>query len=407
MVKNQVHVSKKQLMLQSSNPFQIVSNHFYTGEYGAITKPGSMVVLASRLPEHYQYMVGVLEESLNTRFENLGLAKLNNGQVFHCLAYFGIKINDAGESVMGLQIGYDSDNWSSVFLPCGVSKSEKVVGNNKKIISYDYTLNGWKIDLIRPNLESDKYYIHLTVYDTPKPYIDENGVEQMEDELDEADARFEYSFPFLLSKDSKEDVKKLWNTGKFQECLREFGKFKIYSQANKLFTSLFESNKFPKEGVAFICHNGAKRIALAGSHPKITKDIYSSNWEIAATSHPELLVNVGTDVISLGDVTDIQFTNANNGNEGYKFLENVDGVHKDYVVIHFVTKNSKNPAHMPVNVVAVHPTHILQILEKFPTLVETANKYLTLPSSNVTNKPPKTAKLVEIVEDEELDDILF
>jgi len=40
-------------------------------------------------------------------------------------------------------------------------------------------------------------------------------------------------------------------------------------------------------------------------------------------------------------------------------------------------------------------------------LVETANKYLTLPSSNVNNKPPKTAKLVEVIEDNELDNIAF
>ena len=395
-------------MLQSSNPFNIVSNHFYTGEYGTISKPGSMIIVTSKLPDHYQYMVQVLEESLNIKLDNLGIAQLKNGQVFHCLGYFGLKINDDGESVMGLEIGYNSDNWMSVFIPCEVKKIEKVVGNSKKIYTYEYTLDGWKIELVRPNLESDKHYIKLSVYDTPKPYVDENGVEKMEDELDEADALFEYSFPFLLDKEYKDYVNKLWSNGKFQDCLREFGKFKTYSQANKLFINLFESGKFPKEGVALVCTNGAKRVALAGSHPKITKDIHSANWEVVAVSHPELLVNVGLDIVTLSQITDIQFTNANNGNEGYKFLENYDDVYKDYVVIHFICQNSKNITFMPVNVVATHPKHIAEIAEKMPAIKESFGKYFTLPDTVVSSKQPK-AKLVQVVDDydEDIDDIAF
>lgn len=393
-------------MLQSSNPFNIVSNHFYTGEYGDLPKPGSMIIVSSRLPDHYQYMMQVLEESLDIKLDNLGLAQLKNGQVFHCLGYFGLKTNDNGEQVMGLEIGYNSDNCMSVFIPCEVKKVEKTVGNSKKIYTYEYTLKGWKIEIIRPNLESDKQYIKLSVYDTPKSYTDENGVEQMEDELDEADALFEYSFPFLVDKEYKDDVNKLWNNGKFQDCLREFGKFKTYSQANKLFTSLFESGKFPKEGVALVCCNGVKRIALAGSHPKITKDIHSANWEVVAVSHPELLVSVSTDVVSLSEITDIQFTNANNGNEGYKFVENYDGVYKDYVVIHFICQNSKNITFMPVNVVATHPKHILEIVDKMPSVKGSFGKYFNLPATVVNTKQPK-AKLVQVVDEPEIEDIDF
>lgn len=394
-------------MLQSSNPFNIVSNDFYTGEYGTVPKSGSMIIVPSRLPDHYQYMIQVLEESLDIKLDNAGLAQLKNGQVFHCLGYFGIKINDDGEPIMGLEIGYTSENWMSVFIPCDVKKIEKVVGNSKKIYTYEYTLNGWKIDLIRPNLESDKQYIKLSVYDTPKPYTDENGVEKMEDELDEADALFEYSFPFLLNKEYKDDVNKLWNNGKFQECLRQFGKFRVYSQANKLFISLFESGKFPKEGVSLVCNNGTKRVALAGSHPKITKDIYSANWEVVAVSHPELLVTVGNDILPLSDITDIQFTNANNGNEGYKSIENQDGVYTDYVVIHFISPNRKNITFMPVNVVATHPKHILEIVDKMPNVKESFGKYFKLPATVVNNQPKtKLVKAVE-VDDDELDDIEF
>lgn len=397
-------------MLQSSNPFQIVSNNFYSDEtYGEIIKENSMVILNEKLPDYYQYMVKVLEESLDIKLNNLGLANIKNGQIFHCLGYFGLKVNDDGESVMGLELGYNGDNYTSIFLPCNVEKNERIVGNSKKITSYEYTINGWKLELIKPSVESDKQYIQLSVLDTPDKYTDENGVEQVED-LDEIDARFDYVFPFLLDKNFKEDVKKFWSVGKFKECLRQFGKFKTYSQANKLFTHLFESGQFPKEGVAILCNNGTKRVALAGSHPKITKDIYSSNWEVISVSHPELLVRVGLEIVSLNDITDIQFTNANNGNEGYKFLENYDGVYSDYVIIHFIGKNSKNPAHMPVNIVAVNPNHILKVLEKFPTLQESVSKYITLPSTNVVTTVPKSIKptvSTEWDDVDDLDDIIF
>ena len=403
-------------MLQPSNPFQIVSNHFYRdNSYGNLIKDDAMVVMFDNLPDYYQYMVQVLEESLDISLNNLGLAKLSKGVLYHCLGYFGLKLNDAGEYVMGLELGYHDDNkYSSVFVPCKIEKNERVIGNSKKITTYDYSLNGWKIELIKPNVELDKYYIHLTVLDTPKTYQDKDGNDVDESDLDEADLRFEYTFPLLVNKNSKDDIKKFWSVGKFQECLREFGKFKVYGQTNKLFIDLFSSDKFPKEGVALLCNNGVKRVALAGSHPKITKDIHSANWEIVATSHPELLVRVSTDYVQLGDVTDIQFTNANNGNEGYKFLS--DDTYSDYVLIHIVGKNASNITHTPTNIVAANPKHILSVLEKFPNFVATVDKYISLPSpSTVVAKLP--AKVVSgiapkqkvVVDDDgkELDDILF
>lgn len=371
--------------MESFNPFKITNEDFYTQNKGVLINQDNLIVLKNKLPDYFAFPLTVLEDCLGASFDNLGMARKKGGQVFHALGYIGID----SEGVMGMSVGSDSGSYKSTFIPITVEKnSKKIAGKN--IDTYEYTINGWSLNLVS-NIDG-KNYIKLIVMDSPRMIVQDDGNEILEN-VDEENLRYEFTFSFLLEKEQSNNIQRLWSNGRFQECLRKFGSFRVYGQNNKMFTHLFENKTFPKEGVLFKVNNGLVKTTLAGSHIKITKDIVSSTWNIVEVSHPELLVTVGNSISPLGDVTSIQFTNAQNGNEGFTYLEGIGGEWKGLAYIHIVCANNRNPTHSPVSVVATHQVHIAELVKKFPGMAEA--------KETPTPTPPKKVAY------EDLDDIAF
>lgn len=300
--------------------------------------------------------------------DNFGFASYKDDKFSgHCPAWFGIR-----DGQMGLLIGAASEKFNStdVFVPCEVEEKE-IERGKRKIKQFEYTLNGTPIELIEQcdndGKSTGKFFIKLT-------------------HLDEFDENI-FTFPFLLNKKDENgqpieyapiDITRAWKTGEFASILRTFGTGgnNIWLSGNKAFTLLFKEKIFPKSGVLILAKNGKYKFTPAGSHANITNDIHQSDWTIVSTSHPELLVQYydkekNQQFISLGEATNIQFSNAKVNNEGFNWLDNYrkrNGVdeYEGMVLIHIIEPSKLNVEHMPVNTVTNILPRVLNKLQPYP-----------------------------------------
>jgi hypothetical protein len=328
-----------------------------------------------------------------TDVDNFGMASYVNG-VFkgNCSAYFGIEKGEDDTLTMGLMLGTETSIGSitttKIFIPCEVEQQTIKVGKREKQ-EYVYMLNGTPLSITE------------TVDDKGLP----NGKFYLSIRNDDEDT--EFTFPFLIDKSLEfqpTEIKTRWRTGVFHEVLRTFGvgQSRTWIQANKAFTSHFVKtgdkatwNKPElKNGVYMLLKNGKIKHTLAGSHPNITSDIIQSDWEIIATSHPDLLISVQNketkeyEAMRLEDASNIQFTSAQTNNEGFTFFS-VQGVHEweDVVMCHIVKPSDRNITHAPVSTLSKMPARIrFQLSNKFPHLVKIYNELVgnILPQTSIS-----------------------
>lgn len=152
------------------------------------------------------------------------------------------------------------------------------------------------------------------------------------------------------------------------------GSSRVFCKANKMFTHLFDPANFtfPKDGVYLLAKNGKLKLAKAGSHPNIDKDIWSATWQIIGSSHPELLVaHTNADkqlsYAVLDEVYSIEFTSAAFNNEAFNYLkskgytEESDSIFSGEVIIQIVKPNPKNVNHIPVNKLTAIPSEVSEL----------------------------------------------
>jgi len=378
-----------QSIASSDFPYDHPENAYQSGNATKVFIDGSVVD-----PEE-QYIFDIFLHSLEIdpeTVDNYGVATYEN-DVFtgHCPAFFGIR-----DGQMGIVIGSRNDKFgtSDTFVPCTVER-EEVKRGKAKTWEYVYTVNGTPIVLEEKTdnkgVGQGKYFLtvqHVAV-----------------DEANDYREEYHFSLPFLIAKREfqKGEVEKLFYTGKFEECVREFGtgSSKIWLASNKAFTNLFREKSFPKGGVLLIATQGEYKITLAGSHPNITSDIHQTDWQIVASSHPELLVSYQNkdkqwDMCTLSEATNIQFSAAQVKNEGYTWLikriseakgklnpdlsipaglpaietELIDrNLYTGYVLIHIVEPSSVKIENSPVNTVTDILDRALVKVKPYPHLM--------------------------------------
>lgn len=367
-----------QSIANSDFPYENPDNVYESG------KAVKVVIDAFNVSDEEKYIFDIFLRALEIdpdEVNNYGVATYEN-DVFrgHCPAFFGIRNTEEYGLKMGLVIGSTNDKFgiTDIFVPCEVER-EEVKRGKTKTWEYVYTLNGTPVVL---NEQKDNKGVGLGKYFLTLQYTDideESGYRE----------DYEFSFPFLINQKrefAKNEVYQLFYNGKFEEALREFGTGgggKIWLSSNKAFIPLFKEKRFPKDGVLLIATNGQYKFTAAGSHPNIASDIHQVNWQIVATSHPELLVQYQNsdkqwELCTLAEATDLQFTNAQVKNEGYTWLIdkvskakgklNPDGsipptmsqvdvelvermLYTEYVLIHIVEPSNIKIENSPVNTV--------------------------------------------------------
>jgi hypothetical protein len=329
--------------------------------YSAFQSGDAVRVLISRentLPSEQAIFNKFLEvlEIVPTLVNNFGIASYRD-EVFSyfCPTYFGLRNGE-----MGLLIGanYEKYGATDIFVPCQCEKMPVPYGR-KTIEEWVYTLNGSPIKLIDREDSDGKISFYLSL-----------------EARADGDNDDEFIFPFLLDKSRVFDIRNEFKSGNFSSVLREFGAgSNLYIKANKAFTHLFREGSFPSEGVLLICKNGQEKKTLASEHQNLSSDISEVQWEIVASSHPELLINFYRDrehhFASLNEATVIQFSSAAFSNEGYNWLaDHCDDFRYDgYVAIHIIKPSKRKIDHTPVNTCSNLLAVVKEKLKKFPQLI--------------------------------------
>ena len=135
----------------------------------------------------------------------------------------------------------------------------------------------------------------------------------------------------------------------------------------------------------------------------IKEDIYQSDWEIIACSHPELVVlkknaEKEFDEILLADATNIQFTAASVNNEGYTFLKKF-GEFDKVVLIKIVSPGRGKIEDIPVNILTGLPKRIGLAIQQYPHMIEAykSSGNILPPASKpvVVEKVPENDKVLK------------
>lgn len=319
------------------------------------------------------------------QLDNYGSASYKNGVfVYHSPVYFGKNADDE----LGLLIGSETfdGQYSSLFIPC-VQGTKQVTKGKKTIEQASYSLNENEIELI-------EVIDQQTNKPTGKNYL---KISTISDEGNEID----FQFPFLVDKKrqfKEGEISQLFKSGNFAEAVRQFGSgtSRIWAISNFAFRKLFEAKKFPAEGIYLLCKNGKLKFTPEGQYG-FTSDCTQSDWEIVATSHPDIVVqyqgkrdelgNKQLFEIPLAEVTNINFTDAKTSNEGFSYVNTRFGVESSFsdglrpntdmmidqlALIKIVSPSARNIAHSPVNTCTTLKPYMLG------QLVALGNKYIQL-----------------------------
>lgn len=357
--------------IRLSNLFQSVANsdYPYINEKHSV-KSGNRVrtlVLPESVEPTELYQFGMFLTAIEVEtphiVNNLGFASYSNDVFnYHSPCYLGLR-----DGQLGLLIGVTTDSFDDVdaqdiFIPCEVDQIERKRGK-KTVTEYEYTINGTPINLVE--------MVDNEGNGTGRFYITVEYVDDLE--------TINFSFPFLLDKKANHqpnDIMKLWRSGEFADVCRDLDtrNSRLWIECNKAFVPSFQSKQFPKEGVLFLVKNGAIKITPAGTYENVKSDIVQSNWEIVATSHPELIINWRNqnkeyELITLGDATDIQFTSAQVKNEGYTWLINNQSHENQMALIHIVSPSAIKVTNTPVNTLTVLEPRIISKISRYPHLM--------------------------------------
>lgn len=322
-----------------------------------------ILVVPECVPPEHKYLFDRFLSLIDvdpSEIDNYGIATYDRkGLKYHSPVYFGKDENDQ----LGITIGIKSDDFltKSMFIPCEVELATKRKGK-KDIEYYSYTLNGVEIEL--------------------KPAVDNDGNETGKFYLEMEDEEDAYRMSFLINKEQEytpDEIKTAFKEGRFHEVVRRFGSGggnQRWIRANLAFLNHFENGTFPEEGVMFLCRNGQIKITPKEKYDTET-DMVNAEWEILATSHPDLMIQyeIKKEIKNclLDEATILQFSNASVNNEGYGYLvSNGYQYYEGLVVIHIVEPR-KNIKHTPFNTVSAEVESIEEKLEAFPRLMMAYN----------------------------------
>lgn len=389
-------------LIRLSNLFQTVSNSDFPYINEKLSfKNGNRVqtlVLPETVDEVEVYQFGLFLSAIDVdpnTINNYGLASyIDDVFSYHCPCFLGTR-----DGKLGLLIGSSIDKFddilaTDVFIPCEVNEVERKRGK-KSIVEYEYTINGVPINLVEM---TDNKGESLGKFYCTVDYVDDFE-------------NITFSFPFLIDKKRNfepNDILRSWRTGQFIDICRDVDvkNSRLWIEANKAFVPSFQSNQFPKDGVFLLVKNGQIKITPGGTYANVPNDIVQSNWEIVATSHPELIINWRNpnkeyELITLGEATDIQFTSAKVKNEGYTWLINNTCNSESIYLIHIVSPSPVKITNSPVNTLTAIRSRIMAKIFKFPDLM---NIYTSLTNKELPQLSPSVEPTFEDVADAVLED---
>jgi hypothetical protein len=383
------------------------------------------IIDSTNVTEDEKYIFDMFLTALNVEpdsVDNYGSATYNNDVFsYHCPAHLGLK-----DAQLGMMIGREDETHkkSSLFIPCVVE--QKVTRAGKREITINsYSLNGTPIKLTE-QMDNDgkgtgKFFCTLEYTDGYEDYI--------------------FMFPILLDKKieyTKEDINKAWKDGNFGSVLKEFGAGngrRLWLKSNKAFTTLFAEKTFPRAGVLILARNAKYNVTQANEAKGIKNDIHEVDWEIIATSHPQLWVQYYNResktmaMTTLETATNIQFSSATKKNEGYNWfndaikqakkkaekpearltqteLDLIDGCYNEVVMIHIVSPSAMKIEHTPVNTVSNIVDRILPKIAAYPHLKLVAEE-LELGKGALPTTPVTVSPVFAGVSEKEAYDSLF
>lgn len=257
-----------------SNYFFLLENDFPLTPRG---KNEAFILSADLVPPKYSQLYNMLYEVLGvpeaSRSNNLGdsLFDVNTKQP----TWFNaptIGLAKGGE--LGLMIGVDdkSKNQKSCFVPLLFQDSDEPEDGLTRKRYYYFSFDGGKTRVVADLVPMVSPYDD----DQMRYYVMPNKPGQQRG----------FYLPFKVDKDVSEDsITAAWESGNFHLICRNFNSTMV--SLSNCFGLSFQDNSFPAGGVLILLKNGKLSV---GNYDN--KKLLSAKWEIADSTHPNLLLGM-------------------------------------------------------------------------------------------------------------------